>query len=186
MTVKDSKGVPRLAQLYFVSPTQINYLVPTGTAIGPATVSVSAPNGVTAAQVNVLATAPGMFTAGSQFAAGSGVHVRGIQQSAFNIVFVDPNTGFVSPVPISLGLSTDQVYLMLFGTGIRNRSSLDQVNVTIGGVYTPAIYAGAQNQYPGLDQLNIQIPHSLAGAGTVAINITVNGVAANTVYVVIQ
>jgi uncharacterized protein (TIGR03437 family) len=27
------------------------------------------------------------------------------------------------------------------------------------------VYAGAQGQYPGLDQVNVVIPHSLAGSG---------------------
>ena len=187
VTIKDSKGVSRLAPLYFVSPTQINYLIPAAAALGPATVSVTAPNGVTAAPVNLIATTPGIFTTGgTTLAAGSGIHVRGTQQSAFNISFVDPVTGFTSAIPIDLGTSSDQVYLLLYGTGIRNRSSLDQVSVSIGGVYTPAVYAGPQAQYPGLDQLNIQIPFSLAGSGKVAINVTVNGVTSNTVYVFVQ
>src|SRR6185437_368778 len=63
VSVKDSKGVVRQAQVYYVSPTQINYLVPAATALGPATVAVTAPNGVTAVPVTVLSTVPGMFTA---------------------------------------------------------------------------------------------------------------------------
>jgi len=187
VSIKDSKGVSRPAQMYYVSPTQINFLVPAATALGRATISVSAPNGVTAVPVNVIATNPGIFTAGTTgLAVGGGTHVQGTQQFAFNLVFTDPVSSQVLPVPINLGGKTDQVYLTLFGTGFRNRSSLDQVNVRVGGVYTPALYAGPQSQYPGLDQLNFQIPPSLAGSGPVTIQMTANGVLANPVSVVIQ
>jgi uncharacterized protein (TIGR03437 family) len=54
------------------------------------------------------------------------------------------------------------------------------------GTYTPALYAGPQTQFSGLDQLNIQIPQSLAGAGQLTIQVTVDGIAANPVFVVIM
>ncbi len=187
VTIQDSKGVARMAELYYVSPGQINYLVPTATAIGMAKVSVAAPNGVTTAPANVLATAPGMFTANSKgLAAAGGVRVSGINQSSFNVEYTDPVTGLVQPVPIYMGTRLDQVFLTLFGTGFRNRTSLDAVQVSVGGLYTPALYAGPQSQFSGLDQLNIQIPFALAGAGTVTINVSVNGANANPVNVVIQ
>ena len=187
VTVKDSLGVSRQASLYYVSPTQVNYQVPAATAIGPATVQVASPNGVSAAKVNVAPVAPGMFTANSTgLAAGSGVQVIGNNQSTLNIEYTDPATGNVMPLPIYLGPSNQQTYLALYGSGIRGRSSLAGVVVTIGGVYTPALYADPQSQYAGVDQLNVQIPNSLAGSGTVTIQVTVDGVAANPVNVVIQ
>ena len=33
----------------------------------------------------------------------------------------------------------------------------------------PVSYAGAQGQYPGLDQVNLQLPSSLAGSGDTVI-----------------
>ena len=47
-------------------------------------------------------------------------------------------------------------------------------------------YSGAQGTLPGLDQVNVQIPTSLRGAGTVTLQLTVDGVAANPVTVAIQ
>jgi uncharacterized protein (TIGR03437 family) len=44
-----------------------------------------------------------------------------------------------------------------------------------------ASYAGSQMQYPGLDQINITLPRTLAGAGVVAVTVEVDGVASNTV-----
>ena len=85
--------------------------------------------------------------------------------------------------PINLGSATDQVTLELFGTGIRGNSGLSGVQVTIGGTALPAAYAGPQSQYPGMDQINVILPRSLAGMGEVNLNVTVNGVSANTVRV---
>src|SRR5581483_5643724 len=67
-------------------------------------------------------------------------------------------------VPIDLGPETDQLYLVLYGTGWRNRASLDSVKVFIfAGYYLcPVQYAGAQNEFAGLDQLNVLLPRSLA------------------------
>jgi uncharacterized protein (TIGR03437 family) len=192
VTVRDSMGVTRPAQLFYVSPTQINYLVPAATALGPATVAVTAPNGVTTSQVKAALAFPGMFTVNAAgLAAASGVHVRGTEQTGFNVSYTDAATGSVQALPISMGLRGDQVYLALFGTGFRNRSSIDAVTVTmssatLSSVYTPTLYAGAQSQFPGLDQINVQIPPAFAGAGKATINVTVNGVAANPVYVTIQ
>ena len=41
VVVEDSAGVARNAPLFFVSPGQFNFLVPQGTAPGPATISVT-------------------------------------------------------------------------------------------------------------------------------------------------
>jgi uncharacterized protein (TIGR03437 family) len=69
--------------------------------------------------------------------------------------------------------------LNVYGTGIQGRSSLTAVAITVGGVSTPALYAGAST-YPGEDQVVILLPHSLAGSGTVNVQLSANGNAANT------
>jgi uncharacterized protein (TIGR03437 family) len=61
------------------------------------------------------------------------------------------------------------------------------VIATAGGVGLPVSYAGAQNAaYPGLDQVNVLLPQSLAGKGDVTIQVTVDGQAANPAHVAIQ
>jgi uncharacterized protein (TIGR03437 family) len=66
--------------------------------------------------------------------------------------------------------------LELFGTGLRHASSTASITATINGQNLPVEFAGAQGQYTGEDQLNVQLLHSLAGAGTVnlVLTITVN------------
>src|SRR6476660_6693973 len=59
--VTDSAGSARLASLYYVSPRQIGYVLPAGTAPGMATVNIL-PSGPSA-QAQVQPVAPALFSA---------------------------------------------------------------------------------------------------------------------------
>ena len=75
MWVKDSAGAERLAPLFFVSPGQINYQVPPGTANGPATVTVtSGAASIATGAAHIASVAPGLFSANSN---GQGVAAAG-------------------------------------------------------------------------------------------------------------
>jgi len=90
----------------------------------------------------------------------------------------------LAPNPINLGTAGDQVYLILYGTGVRHAGT---VQATVNGAGVPVIYFGAQADYAGLDQINLgPLPGSLAGAGPVPIAITADGAAANPVTAAIQ
>jgi hypothetical protein len=91
--------------------------------------------------------------------------------------------GSCGPVPIDLGSVADRVYLQLYGTGIRGRSSLAAVTARIGGVDAPVEYAGPVAGMSGLDQVNVRVPRALAGHGEVDIVLTVDGSTANAVRV---
>jgi uncharacterized protein (TIGR03437 family) len=86
---------------------------------------------------------------------------------------------------VTFGPADDQVFLMLYGTGIRHRAGDNQVTATVNEVSVPVLTA-AQGTWPGLDQVNLALPRSLAGAGNAGIVITVEGQAANAVQVMIQ
>ena len=45
------------------------------------------------------------------------------------------------------------------------------------------LFAGPQNQYPGLDQVNAELPASLAGAGEVTVSFAVSGKPTNPVTI---
>jgi uncharacterized protein (TIGR03437 family) len=94
-------------------------------------------------------------------------------------------TATFTALPINLGPSTNQTYLVLYGTGIRD-ATLSSIAMTIGGQTVAPLYAGLQGQYSGEDQINVQVPNSLAGSGDVAITLTAAGIASNTVHVTIQ
>jgi uncharacterized protein (TIGR03437 family) len=48
------------------------------------------------------------------------------------------------------------------------------------------MYSGAQGTFAGLDQINLSIPRSLAGAGLVEVRVETPGESSNVVQVVIH
>jgi uncharacterized protein (TIGR03437 family) len=87
------------------------------------------------------------------------------------------------PASLSLGGSTDTLYIELYGTGTRGAAS---VQCFVAGESVPVLYAGPVAAYAGLDQVNISIPKSLAGAGDVRVYVVADGVASNVVGIKIQ
>jgi uncharacterized protein (TIGR03437 family) len=184
VTVKDSAGVSRPAGLYYVSPTQVDYLVPAGTAAGVATVTV----GNTASAALIAPVAPGLFAAngnGKGVAAALAIRASADGTQVAVPVFFCPASGCFA-APMDLGAPTDILVVELYGTGIRGRSSLANVVASIGGVPAVVAYAGLQPQFAGLDQVNVYVPRSLAGAGEVPVILAVDGVTANVVTVNIK
>jgi uncharacterized protein (TIGR03437 family) len=90
----------------------------------------------------------------------------------------------VSAAPINIG--SDILYLVLYGTGIRNRRPNGIVACTINGQSLPVAYAGPQSQFPGLDQVDVLLPSSLKGAGQVNVTLTVDGEVSNTATLTFQ
>lgn len=179
--VQDSGGVSRPATVFFSSASQVNFQVPAGTAPGPATAIFSA---ATAAFV-VAAISPGIFSVDGTGAGTAAALVVLGKASGYQVVtpVFQCAAGICVPLPIDLGGPSDIAVLELFGTGIRGRTSLANVTCTAGGVPAAVQYAGAQTSSPGLDQVNVVLPRSLAGVSSVEIKITVDGVPANTVTV---
>ena len=186
--VKDSAGVMRSAPLFYVSPTQISFQNPSGTSIGSATITVLL-NGSTASQGTAVVeqVTPGLFAAnanGQGVAAAIALRVKADgTQVAEPVLQLNSTTNLYEPVPLSIGDSRDQLFLLAFGTGFRNRTSLANVSATIGGTNAEVTYAGAQGGYVGLDQANIRIPSSLTGRGQVNVVLTVDGKSSNAVVI---
>jgi uncharacterized protein (TIGR03437 family) len=185
VTVTDSAGVARLAALFYVSPLQVNFEIPTGTATGTASVGIQNQNGTTqSSTIQIGSVSPGLFAlTGSGLVAAWVLQViSGTQQSLQPVYQII--SGSVLPLPISLGTSTEQVYLEMYGTGIRNAKT---VTAAVGGANVPVLYAGAAPGYAVEDQVNIgPLPFALAGQGNVSIILTADGQSANTVNVTIQ
>jgi len=187
--VTDSAGVRRAAPLLFVSPGQVNYLVPEGTATGPATLTVlRGQQAVATGSLRIEPVAPGLFAAnadGRGAAAAMVVKVAADGSQTTQLTFqcgAAPGSCVASPV--ELGSDAAQAFLTLFGTGIRGRSALAAVNVKIGGVDAQALYAGPQGEFAGLDQVNVKLPANLGGETQVIL--TVDGRTANPVGVNIR
>jgi uncharacterized protein (TIGR03437 family) len=165
VSVKDSAGVAHSATVLYSSATQVNFVVPS-TSIGAAVVTI----GTQTAALLISAIAPELYTLNSAGLAAA----YAIRVSAGGVQTLEPIS---SPIDLSAG----QVYLILFGTGIRG--AVSSVGVTIGGVNAPVKYAGPQGVTPGLDQVNVLIPPQLAGSGTVKIVLTAGAVGANVVNI---
>jgi uncharacterized protein (TIGR03437 family) len=183
VSVRDGAGVERAAPLFYVSPTQVNYLVPAGTAAGGATVTITNANGnVSTGALQIAAVAPGLFAAGANgrgLAAAFVVRVRSDGTQANEpIAHYDAAQQSFVPLPVGVSNETEQVYLALFGTGLRRQSA---VQASVGGVAAPVSYAGPQSQFVGLDQVNVLLPRELAGRGEVSVELKVDGKAANAV-----
>jgi len=75
---------------------------------------------------------------------------------------------------------------VLYGGGIRGRSALSTVLANIGGTPADVLFAGDQGGFPGLDQVNVRLPRSLADSGEVDVSLTVDGQTANRLRIAIQ
>jgi len=185
VNILDSKGVTTPAPLFFVSAGQVNFLVPTGVATGNATITITSGDGkISSGRETIATVAPGLFVLNSAALAAADVitvTANGTQVPGNSYQVVN---GAVVPLPINVGTPNQQVFLVLFGTGISGRSSLANVSVSIRGVSLPVVFAGPQGD-AGLDQVNVLLPASLAGSGDTALSITVDGAISNTVHVTI-
>ena len=189
LTVTDSAGVQRSASLLYVSPQQINFIVPEGTAPGMATFTAQGSGAAVSATAMVASVAPALFSMsgnGSGIAAATAVTVNAadpFEQTPAPLFACDGAGCTLVPLAVGTGNS---VYLSLYGTGIRNAGSKSGVMATINGAVVPVHYAGPQPQFAGLDQINVTVPQSLRGSGTVNVVVTVNGQTANAVQVAVQ
>ncbi len=189
LQVTDSSGVARVASLLYVSPRQINFLIPADTQPGLATFTLSGASALSGTG-SIQTVAPSLFAAnanGLGVAAGTAVRVAlpTMIQSPVAVFQCGSAPGSCAAVPIDLGLDAP-VYLTLFGTGIRGRSTLDAVHASIGGKPVPVLFAGAQPQFAGLDQVNVVIPLELRGSGNVDIQLELDGRVSNTVQIAVQ
>jgi uncharacterized protein (TIGR03437 family) len=164
ITVTDAAGINLAALLVFVSPSQVNFLMPAGAALGPAQLKLVSATGTFLSSVVLTAQAPALFSADSS---GSGV------AAAFLILVHSDRRQDVIPVfqcsasacklvPLNLGASSDVAVLSFYGSGFDMGA---KVEVQIGTTQLTPDYAGPQGQYPGLDQVNVRLPGSLAGSG---------------------
>jgi uncharacterized protein (TIGR03437 family) len=190
--VTDSARGVQNSPLFFISQGQINLVVPRGTVTGAATVDVIH-DGQTVAtgQVNIATVAPALFAAnadGKGVPAANVIRVVHPVQGNPVVTYESPaqcgtTYGSCTPKPIDLGAANVEVFLELYGTGIRGRTSLAGVTCTIGGAPARVDYAGPVSGLAGLDQVNVLIPRSLAGRGEVDLALNVDGKPANTMKI---
>jgi uncharacterized protein (TIGR03437 family) len=122
VSIRDSAGVISAATLSYASPNQVNYRVPENVATGLATVTITAGGVSIPGALNVVAAYPNLFQVnGESLAAAYLVRVRNGQQITEPVYQVSA-AGAVTAIPIDLSSATDEVYLILFGTGLGKSS----------------------------------------------------------------
>ncbi len=159
------------AKLIYVSPLQINFVVPDG--ITPAEIvefTINNKGVVSKGKVKMLTAQPGIFTT-TQNGKGAGA-------VACQLVLKDADGNTTSNTypapPCEISADKKDGYLLLFGTGFRY-ADLTSVLVTVIKAdattqdFTP-VYAGSQNQFPGLDQINLLLPTDIT-TGTIKVKI---------------
>jgi uncharacterized protein (TIGR03437 family) len=178
VTITDGENVDHSAPLFYVTPTQIAFLIPSDTAPGVAMITITGSDGaISLSSAPVFTAAPSLFSAD-----GSG---GGLAAAQVVRVSADGSQTYapVGNAAIDPGPDTDRLVLILYGTGIRGRSSQGTVAVTIGGVQGSVAYSGPQGTFAGLDQVNVSLPRSLSGRGSIDVVLRVDGLASNAVTI---
>lgn len=184
--VRDSAGTERTAGLFFVSPNQINFVIPEATAAGAATLTVQSGAGTSTGTLDVKAVAPAIFTAnanGTGAPAAVVLRVKANGEQSFETVSqLDTVSGLLKPRPIDLSPAGDRVFLLLFFTGTlrandpnNDGNRQETVRLLLGGTAVTPDFAGAQGGLVGLDQMNIELPRTLIGLGRLSLSIGATG-----------
>lgn len=145
VSIRDSANNERLARLFYVSPTQINYSIPLDVALGNATVTFYKDGAVVStATTKITAYAPGIFSANQN---GGGVAAATIQRiKADNTVTYEDTADYDTTQKqyvarsISLGNGTDTFCLALYGTGLRGLTSANVITAMIREALVTAVY----------------------------------------------
>lgn len=181
----------RRAGLFFVSASQVNYLMPAETETGAANVVVKSGDGtISNGAVQIVQVAPSVFTANAN---GKGVPAATIlrvksngQQTTEPLYQFNAQVNRYVTKPIDLGPDGERIYLILFLTGVRRANDdnsdgnvSESIRLLIGGNEITPLFAGRQPDLVGLDQINAEIPRSLLGRGICQVSVTATGYSAS-------
>ena len=188
-------GVPAgLDGVFPGSPDQINAeipwdVLPPGATTGTAQVVVTNNGNMSSTAVINIAVAPGIFS----FPPGAGYAIA-----------INADGSLAAPVGQIPGIATHPAkagdILILYATGLGavnppvadGAASLDQLRTTvvtptvlIGGQSAQVFFSGLTPQFPGVNQLNVQVPAGVTTGPKVPIQLQVNGGPPSTANVVI-
>jgi uncharacterized protein (TIGR03437 family) len=169
--------------LFFVSPTQINFQLPDGTAAGTGTVTVSiAGEPDTTAPIAIVQDAPGIF----------GQSVNG---QTYAVAFHADGTSLNSSSPAVAG-ETVTVYGTGFGPASTPRPEgfpapgglllTDPITLQLNGQAITPTDASVVAGSIGIDSVSFVVPGGLPPASNATMTIAVNGQVSNTVVLPLQ
>ena len=173
-------------KVYYASPGQVNFTVYQPRRLWARRVFiVPHRDGVQSSiGIQIVPLAPALSTEGTAgIAAAYAIRVSPDNAQTILPVFTAQGSD-VRLTPIDLS-QPGSVYLLLFGTGF-DAATAASTSVTINGIQCPVQYAGPQLTFAGFDQIGVLLQPSLAGSGIDAVQVTIGGKQANTVYISIQ
>jgi uncharacterized protein (TIGR03437 family) len=154
----------QLARIFYVSPDEVVFLVPSGLANGPAQFVVTNSEGLSSmAAATISPTAPGVFT------------VSGDGRS--DAIALNSDTLLRGPFDPSNGA----LRITIFATGLARANN---VAVTINGRQV-LVETVAAARLIGFDEIHVLVPAELRGAGTCTLIVSADGVQSNSVSVVL-
>ncbi len=154
-------GAPAMMQ--YVSPGQINFIMPNGVGSGQATVMVNSGTQMITGNVMAGAAGPGMFA----------LNGMGMGEGAML------NATMWQMGPFSTSTNGQPTYVAMYATGLDLST---QPSVTIGGMPVDVMWFGNAPGYAGLQQINITLPAGMAGVGRAPVMVTSNGQASNVTF----
>jgi uncharacterized protein (TIGR03437 family) len=167
------------AQITFVGPEQINFIVPTEAGFGSTNMNVMVSGRAVKTTVNVQPVAPAIFT----------MIQGGREMGAILNAVTFKGNPFSAETPQIPGCDT-RTRLAIYATGLglaTHRAKSRDVRVELQDASGSTLAADVEAAVPapgytGLEQVNIVLPSGLR-AGTVLLRIVVNGVASNRVQI---
>jgi uncharacterized protein (TIGR03437 family) len=167
----DVNGTP--ASLIYVSPGQINFVVPAGVGVGVTTVTVRSTDttATLSTTVQITATAPAIFSSNAS-GSGPGAILNAVTFASAPFLVETPENG-----------ADVRTRLAVYGTGLRAAKNLAARAIDSNGnsFDLTVEFAGAAPGFFGLDQLNFIVPAGLDGAGNVSLFIRTDDGTSNTV-----
>ncbi|MDQ2920963.1 MAG: hypothetical protein M3R52_05045 [Acidobacteriota bacterium] len=162
----DGRTVP----VFSFNDTRVNIYMPDEVGSGRHSVVVTIGDDVIAAdEVNVTQSNPGIFT----------VPQNGVGEA----VALLTSGARYSPGPFFATTNNQKSVIAVFGTGWRKDLP---VTVRIGGRAAVVQYAGPSPNFPGLDQINVEIPEGLSGRSTIVVTTASGLMSRNDVVVTIR
>lgn len=190
IVLTDESGRDYSAQLFFISPSQINFRVELNVPPGPMTLTVKR-NGQAVASTRFVLNhiAPGLFTAdgsGRGVPAAYLLRIRPDNSRIEEPIYERDATGRITPRSIRL-TDDEVVYLILYGTGFYvPYPGVAETEATFQSASAQTIQKGvavAAPGFAGLDQVNLLLPRSLRGQGDVTLTIKRGGAGTNPVTI---
>ncbi|HQR32633.1 MAG TPA: hypothetical protein PLK30_07850 [Blastocatellia bacterium] len=176
IAVTDFKGVERLSPLFFVSPNQMNFEIPAGTAPGPALLKFSNGTQTITGSTIVFPSAISIFTTdASGTGAAAALDAFTFAGAPFNATRTNGQPNVIAVFCTGLGEDATDLDGDVAASVL---ATIDDQPVTVS-------YAGRAPGFTGLNQLNIVFPAGI-NSGTHKLSIARNGVVSNSVSIAIK